>query len=87
LDIDVHRKGGGIKQHPPPSGPIFEKRVNKIAIKPKTGDSPRYFILKALTPPPPGILAKIPAAPLGFQPVCIYGYLKCNVRGTRKIFD
>ena len=45
--VDAHR--GGMKQHPPRQ--IFEKLVNKNAIKCKIGGPPWQFFLKPLTPP------------------------------------
>jgi hypothetical protein len=62
--IDAHRGGkggrGGVKQHPPRQ--IFEKLVNKNAIKRKIGGPPWQFFLKPLTPPL-GILAKTSRTP------------------------
>jgi hypothetical protein len=45
-------EGRGIKQppQPPPPRQIFEKLVNKNAIKPRIGGLPWQFLLKALTP-------------------------------------
>jgi len=50
-----------MKQHPPRQ--IFEKLVNKnaIKVKPKIGGPPRQFFLKPLTPL--GILAKTSRTP------------------------
>jgi hypothetical protein len=63
-----------MKQNPPRH--IFEKLVNKNAIKPKIGGPPLAIFPETLDPlrdfgknfkyPPP------PQPPLDFQPVCIY---------------
>jgi hypothetical protein len=47
--IDVHKGGGEGGEAPPRQ--IFEKLVNKNAIKPKIGGPPWQFFLKPLTPP------------------------------------
>jgi hypothetical protein len=61
-----------MKQHPPRQ--IFEKLVNKNAIKPKIGGPPQAIFPETLDPPL-GILAKTSVPPpLDFQPVCIYGF-------------
>ncbi len=60
--IDAHRggKGGGMKQHPPRQ--IFEKLVNKNAIKRKIGGHPLAIFPETLDPPL-GILAKTSRTP------------------------
>jgi hypothetical protein len=55
-----------MKQHPPRQ--IFEKLVNKNAIKPKIGGPPWQFFLKALTSP--GILAKTSSTPYWIFNLC-----------------
>ncbi len=53
--IDAHRGGGeGKGDETAPSRQIFEKLVNKNAIKPKIGEPLANFVLKALTPLPLG---------------------------------
>ncbi len=63
--------GEGVWNSNLPPRQIFEKLVNKNAIKPQIGGLPWLFFLKALTPPR-DFLAKTSRTPLDFQPVCIY---------------
>jgi hypothetical protein len=52
--IDAHREGGGGRGKGDETAPprqIFEKLVNKNAIKPKIGGPPGNFVLEALNPP------------------------------------
>jgi hypothetical protein len=75
VTIDTHRggKGGGRYETAPPRQ-IFEKLVNKNAIKRKIGGPPLAIFPETLDPLL-GILAKTsstPSPPLDFQPVCIY---------------
>ncbi len=65
--------GGGYETAPPPRQ-IFEKLVNKNAIKRKIGGPPLAIFPETLDPPPPRNFGKnIPnPPPLDFQPVCIY---------------
>ena len=58
-----------MNQHPPRQ--IFEKLVNKNAIKRKIGGPPLAIFPETLDPPL-GILANTSSTPLDFQPVCIY---------------
>jgi hypothetical protein len=63
--------GGEKGDETAPPRQIFEKLVNKNAIKPKIGDPPGNFVLRAWTPHP-GILEKFELPYLEFQPLCIY---------------
>ncbi len=61
-----------MKHHPLQQ--IFEKLVNKNAIKRKIGGPPLAIFPETLDPPTLEILAKISSTPppLDFQPMCIY---------------
>jgi hypothetical protein len=60
-----------MKQHPPRQ--IFEKLVNKNAIKHKIGGPPLAIFPETLDPTPRNFGKNIPnPPPLDFQPVCIY---------------
>ncbi len=74
MSIDAHR-GGGVRgcggDETAPPRQIFEKLVNKNAIKPKIGGPPQAIFPESLDPPE--FLQKHPVPPpLDFQPVCIY---------------
>jgi hypothetical protein len=49
LSTDAHRGVRGVRQHPPRQ--IFEKLVNKNAIKPKIGGPPQAIFPESLDPP------------------------------------
>jgi hypothetical protein len=62
-----------MEEHPPRQ--IFEKLVNKNAIKRKIGGPPWHFFLKPLTPPRDfGKKLQVPPPPWIFNP-CAYMYL------------
>jgi hypothetical protein len=58
--------------HAPPPRQIFEKIVNKNAIKSKIGGPFGNFVKKALAPRDFGKNLSYPHLPRGFSTVCIY---------------
>jgi hypothetical protein len=78
--------GGGWVNIVPPPRQIFEKLVNKNAIKPKIGGPPQAIFPESLDPPRDfGKKHQVPP-PLDFQPVRFYELNQCatTTLGTQK---
>jgi hypothetical protein len=72
-----------MKQHPPRQ--IFEKLVNKNAIKPKIGGPPQAIFPESLDPPPRNFGKNIPyPLPWIFNPCAS---MVSSRRSSRKLFE